>query len=80
MHAISLSLSLSLSLYLSISLSLYLSISLSLFLLLPQGMRGLSNPPASWPPNMLLGLLEGGKRLCYSTAAQAGLTETKQRQ
>ena len=33
--------------------------------LLPQGMR---NPPAIWPPNVLLGLLEGGKRLLGSTA------------
>ena len=46
----------SLSLSLSLSLSPSLSLSLSLSLFFPQGMRGLLNPPATWPPNCYLSL------------------------
>ena len=74
--SLSVSLSLSLFVSLSLALSLSLSCLLAYegsgaktpgpkanpcLSLLPQGMRGLLNPPASWPPKLLLGLSEGVK-------------------
>ena len=36
-------------------------------LLLPQGMRGLSNPPASWPP--IMGAFGGCGKMLFTTEA-----------